>query len=74
MTITLNPINLLITIPQDERAAAWKGRRFTRQGAGFRTIDAAEERQRNKLRREYEREQEKKRKERFEAFLESRRG
>lgn len=56
-----------------ERAADWKGVKLSRQGSRFGKLDAAEQRQRNKLRREYERAKEMERKARFEKFLESRR-
>jgi len=46
----------------------WKGRKLTRQGSGFRTIDAAEERSRNRLLREYEREKARKQRERLDAL------
>jgi len=69
----LDPANLMIRLPQSERAAAWKGRKLTTQGRGFRNLDAAEQRERTKLQREYDRQQAEKRKTRLAAFLESRR-
>lgn len=62
-----------LRISADDRKAAWKGHRFTTQGAGFRHIDAAEERMRSKLQREYDLQQAAKRRARLNAFLESRR-
>jgi bifunctional pyridoxal-dependent enzyme with beta-cystathionase and maltose regulon repressor activities len=70
MNITLDPENLMVRIPQEERVAAWKGHKFTKQGAGFRTIDAAEQRHRNKLQREYDRVQAQKRADRLKALRE----
>ena len=68
----LDPDNNLVRLPQPERAAAWRGRKLTVQGRGFRSLDAAEERERKKLQREYDRQQAEKRRQRLAAFLESR--
>ena len=32
MNLTLDDTNNLVRLPQSERAAAWKGRKLTRQG------------------------------------------
>lgn len=74
MSNTFPDLPNFLRIPQDERRAAWKGRKLTRQGARFGKIDAAEERERKRLQREYDRQQEAKRKARLAEFLESRRG
>jgi len=71
---TLDHDNLVIRIPQSERRAAWVGRKLTVQGKSFRSLDAAEERERKKLQREYDRQQAEKRRQRLAEFLESRRG
>lgn len=73
MSNTFPDIPDFLRIPQVERRAAWVGRKLTRQGARFGKLDAAEERERKRLQREYDREQERKKKERFAAFLESKR-
>lgn len=56
MTFTLDPNNLMLRLPQSERAAAWKGHRYTVAGAGFRKLDKAEQRERTRLERERQRE------------------
>lgn len=43
-----------LRIPQDERRAAWKGRKLTKQGVMFRPEAKAEEAATRKLRRELE--------------------
>ena len=60
-----------LIIPQSERAAAWKGRKLTKQGVGFRTLDAAEQRHRSKLQREYDRVQAQKRADRLKQLREN---
>ena len=70
MTIDI-PAFLLLS--QDERKAAWKGRKLTVQGAGFRRIDKAELETRKRLQKEYDAQQKAKRAARLAAFLESRR-
>lgn len=55
MNITLDSDNLMVRLPQSERAEAWKGRKLTRAGAGFAKLDRAEQRERNKLERERQR-------------------
>jgi hypothetical protein len=62
-----------LIIPQEERRAAWKGRRLTVQGSGFRRVDKAEEAERKRLQKLYDEQQKEKRAARLAAFLESRR-
>lgn len=50
--MTFDPINLLISIPAAERAAAWKGRRLTVQGSGFKPGRRPEEPATRALRRQ----------------------
>lgn len=54
--MTAHPLDIpdFLRIPQDERRAAWKGRRLTRQGAGFRPETRPEEPATRALRREIE--------------------
>jgi len=35
MSVTLDPINLIVIIPQAERRESWKGVKLTRQGSAF---------------------------------------
>jgi len=71
--MTFPPLPAFCIIPQPERAAAWKGRKLTRQGSRFGGLDAAEDRERRKLQTAYDRQQAEKRKQRLAEFLESRR-
>lgn len=57
-------------LPQEERAACWKGRRLTKQGSSFNKLDAAEQRQRNRLQREYDRFREEQKRARLAALRE----
>lgn len=72
MNLTLDHDNCLVRLPQSERAAAWVGRKLTTQGMRFRSVDAAEERARKKLQRDYDRQQAAKKAARLAEFLESR--
>lgn len=74
MSITLDPINLIVIIPQDERRAAWKGVRLTKQGSRFKVERTREEEAATrKLRREVEAQEKAKRERRF-AELRERHG
>lgn len=69
--MTFDPINLLISIPAAERAAAWKGRRLTVQGSRFKVERSREEEAATrKLRREIEAAEKAKRDARFAALRE----
>ncbi|MDQ5916742.1 MAG: hypothetical protein QG584_2636 [Pseudomonadota bacterium] len=69
--MTFDPINLLISIPAAERAAAWKGRRLTVQGSRFKVERSREEEAATrKLRREIEAQEKAKREARFAALRE----
>lgn len=71
MTITLDPINLIVIIPQSERAAAWKGRKLTKQGSRFKAAPTrTEEAATRALRREIEKQDAEKRAARFAALKE----
>jgi len=59
-----------LRISAEDRAAAWKGRKLTKQGAGFRRLDVAEERERNRLQREYDRFREEQKRARLAALRE----
>jgi hypothetical protein len=62
-----------LRIPQDERKAAWKGRRLTHQGAGFKAkVTKVEEAATKQLRRELEKADADKRAARFAALKELR--
>jgi hypothetical protein len=62
-----------LRIPQAERAAAWKGRKLTRQGSGFRAAPTKiEEATTRQLRKELERAEEAKKAARFAALRELR--
>ena len=61
-----------LQLTQEERRAAWKGRRHTIQGSGFKRLDAKEEALRKQLQREYDDLQAAKKAARLKAFLESR--
>jgi hypothetical protein len=58
-------------ISPEERAAAWRGRKLTRQGTCFGKLDAAEQRARTKLQREYDRQQAEKRARRLQQLREN---
>lgn len=47
-------IPTFLRIPTDERRAAWKGRKLTKQGMSFRPVTKVEEAATRKLRRELE--------------------
>jgi hypothetical protein len=55
-----------LKIPQAERAAAWKGRKLTKQGHAFREPAKHEEEATRQLRREIEEAEARKKAERFE--------
>jgi hypothetical protein len=61
-----------LRIPQDERRAAWKGRRLTRQGSSFRPVTKQEEAATRQLRRELEAQEKAKREARFARLRELR--
>jgi len=55
-----------LRIPQEERAAAWKGRKLTRQGSAFKVKQTkTEEAATRRLRKEVEELERRKREERF---------
>lgn len=69
--ITLDPTNLIVSIPQSERAAAWKGRKLTKQGSRFKVERTREEEAATRrLRREIEAQEKAKREARFAALRE----
>jgi len=62
-----------LRIPQAERTAAWKGRKLTKQGSGFRAATTKiEEATTRRLRKELERTEEAKKAARFAALRELR--
>lgn len=66
-------IPAFLRIPQAERAAAWKGRKLTKQGAGFKApTSKVEEAATRALRKQVEAEQAAKREARFAALRELR--
>lgn len=67
----LDHTNLVISIPAAERAAAWKGRKLTRQGSGFKAKPTkVEEAATRALRREIEKQESEKRAARIMALRE----
>jgi hypothetical protein len=59
-----------LRITPEDRKAAWKGRKLTVQGSGFRRIDKKEDALRKRLQREYDELQAAKRAERLKALRE----
>jgi hypothetical protein len=57
MSVILDPERLIVIVPQSERAAAWKGKKLTRQGSAFKETSKAETEVARKLRREIEKQQ-----------------
>lgn len=62
------PAELILT--DAERREQWKGVKLSKQGSGFRKLDAAEQRQRNRLQREYDRFREEQKRARLAALRE----
>lgn len=72
MTFTLAPDRLMVILPQSERAAAWKGRKLTKQGSAFKhERTKTEEAATRQLRREIERAAAEKQKAKFKALREN---
>lgn len=65
-----NGIPAFLRIPQEERRAAWKGRKLTVQGSGFRRLDKNEEKLRKRLQHEYDEQKAAKAAERLKALRE----
>lgn len=63
-------IPAFLRIAPEERRAAWKGRKLTVQGSGFRKLDKKEEALRKRLQREYDEQKAAKAAERLPALRE----
>lgn len=73
MNVTFPELPSFLRIAQDERRAAWKGRRLTKQGASFKApVTKVEEAATRQLRKELEAELAAKREARFAALRELR--
>ena len=73
MNDTFPELPAFLRIAQDERRAAWKGRKLTKQGAGFKApVTKVEEAATRQLRKELEAELAAKREARFAALRELR--
>lgn len=67
---SIDDLPAFLRLSQEERRTAWKGRKLTVQGSGFRRLDKKEEALRKRLQREYDEQKAAKAAERLKALRE----